>query len=640
VTEIQLPPPTRAVGQGNPPADMNEVITALLAMGAVTYVTPSGDATGAGDSASIAAALALSGSQGCVLAPGTFYLSGPAQPDTGQIVAGCGYHTIVQPGSAFSGSYLITLKTPASSVRTTIRDLLLSINWASGVGGVQIDNTGYTDPGGATGLPDTLHTLDNILVVRPGGDGFHFDNNAREMHVKSCRVYNGLGYGFYLGDSGGAGSGCTDSRFVDCGAGNGALHGWYVLDGNNMFTACKAFGSGFNDQTDTWGTTGCGFELSGSHCVNNVFTSCSAQQNALHGFDLQSCAQVTTAGCEADSNGAGASVTTGCGVNVNASANCSVTGTVGSQSITPGAQLYGLEVTGTCTGTWLAFNACSGTGGTFHDAGSTGRYIMDGPDITDLSGLNQFRVGRPVFLEAGSAIALSNGSNIGTSATDGTYALTATGAVTGITMGTAGAEPGSFVTLVNTSVYTVTFAASGTSHVADGTADVIAAGQAASYIWDNTTSLWYRLAAPATALAASVSYTPADPTGNATGTFLMMGLGTTCTFTPATTGKVEVTMCGVCLNTGGDGTFLKGAYGTGTAPVNGAASTGTKWGVGADSEWTIKNASASQGLPFSMTQVLTLTPGTAYWFDLPLAESGGGTSEVTNIVCSLRELAS
>lgn len=38
----------------------------------------------------------------------------------------------------------------------------------------------------------------------------------------------------------------------------------------------------------------------------------------------------------------------------------------------------------------------------------------------------------------------------------------------------------------------VTFAASGTSNVADGTSDVIAANNAAQYLWDNSTSLWYR----------------------------------------------------------------------------------------------------------------------------------------------------
>jgi hypothetical protein len=141
-----------------------------------------------------------------------------------------------------------------------------------------------------------------------------------------------------------------------------------------------------------------------------------------------------------------------------------------------------------------------------------------------------------------------------------------------------------------------------------------------------------------TLLAASVSYTPADPAGNATGTLLMAGLGATCVFTPGLTGKVQVTCTGVILNNAGDGSFLRGSYGTGTAPANGAALAGTKWGTGADSQLQVKGASASSGIPFSMTQVLSLTAGTAYWFDVAVAENGGGTSQVTNVVYSMTEL--
>lgn len=52
---------------------------------------------------------------------------------------------------------------------------------------------------------------------------------------------------------------------------------------------------------------------------------------------------------------------------------------------------------------------------------------------------------------------------------------------------------GDVVTVINESAFTVTFAASGTSKVADGTSDVIAANTAASYTWSSGTSLWYRV---------------------------------------------------------------------------------------------------------------------------------------------------
>lgn len=65
------------------------------------------------------------------------------------------------------------------------------------------------------------------------------------------------------------------------------------------------------------------------------------------------------------------------------------------------------------------------------------------------------------------------------------------GAVTGIIL-TAGVVDGQILHIVNAAAATVTFAASGTSNVADGTSAVIAANRAISLIWDSGTSLWYR----------------------------------------------------------------------------------------------------------------------------------------------------
>jgi hypothetical protein len=49
------------------------------------------------------------------------------------------------------------------------------------------------------------------------------------------------------------------------------------------------------------------------------------------------------------------------------------------------------------------------------------------------------------------------------------------------------------LTVINQSAFTLTFAAAGTSFVADGTSDVIAALSAAKYAWFPNTSLWYRV---------------------------------------------------------------------------------------------------------------------------------------------------
>jgi len=64
------------------------------------------------------------------------------------------------------------------------------------------------------------------------------------------------------------------------------------------------------------------------------------------------------------------------------------------------------------------------------------------------------------------------------------------GAVTGIIL-QAGTSPGQCCIVLNESAFSITFAAAGTSNVADGVSDVIAAISARSFIWDSVTALWY-----------------------------------------------------------------------------------------------------------------------------------------------------
>ena len=82
----------------------------------------------------------------------------------------------------------------------------------------------------------------------------------------------------------------------------------------------------------------------------------------------------------------------------------------------------------------------------------------------------------------------------GTIATDGlsTSRVAPAGAVTGVILGAGGFQDQE-VTVVNESAAgnTITFAASGTSNVADGTGDVIAGLTARKFKWDTATTLWY-----------------------------------------------------------------------------------------------------------------------------------------------------
>jgi hypothetical protein len=92
--------------------------------------------------------------------------------------------------------------------------------------------------------------------------------------------------------------------------------------------------------------------------------------------------------------------------------------------------------------------------------------------------------------ESASAAAIVNSDTI-TTYTVGASRVNPAGNVTGIIL-EAGTEPAQVVAVVNESAFTVTFAAAGTSNVADGTSSVISANRCALFVWDSSTSRWYR----------------------------------------------------------------------------------------------------------------------------------------------------
>lgn len=55
-------------------------------------------------------------------------------------------------------------------------------------------------------------------------------------------------------------------------------------------------------------------------------------------------------------------------------------------------------------------------------------------------------------------------------------------------------QPGMVVWVVNRGTGSLTFAAAGTSNVADGVADVINGGTARGFVWDSASALWYKMA--------------------------------------------------------------------------------------------------------------------------------------------------
>jgi hypothetical protein len=130
---------------------------------------------------------------------------------------------------------------------------------------------------------------------------------------------------------------------------------------------------------------------------------------------------------------------------------------------------------------------------------------------------------------------------------------------------------------------------------------------------------------------------PGDPTGTTDTTGVMMGLAGSVT--PARSGKVLIIIDGDITNgTASMGGKIQIRYGTGTAPSNGAALTGT--GVGGVCNWMNAGSNVNRGI-FSVQYIVSgLSVSTAYWIDLSLARTGAtsSTTSIKNITITALEL--
>lgn len=146
-----------------------------------------------------------------------------------------------------------------------------------------------------------------------------------------------------------------------------------------------------------------------------------------------------------------------------------------------------------------------------------------------------------------------------------------------------------------------------------------------------------------TALAASANFKPPDPSATASGTLVMMGLGSAIKFTPNSTGKIEINFtCAVGIAGGSTNVTVGPRYGAMTAPANGAAVTGTRFGLGSDALIRPAASSTSSAVStFACTDVITgLATGTAYWFDTAISTSNPlNAAFIQNISVSITELA-
>jgi hypothetical protein len=150
-----------------------------------------------------------------------------------------------------------------------------------------------------------------------------------------------------------------------------------------------------------------------------------------------------------------------------------------------------------------------------------------------------------------------------------------------------------------------------------------------------TTPTWANVEALTTATLQTGEQTLAGTTST-TGVMLGLGAGG-AVITPVRSGKIFATIGGLVSNTVSGGissAYIK--FGTGTAPVNGAAPVGTRLGQ------ALQAHAYAPGVyvPFSLSVLITgLTLGTQIWLDLVQAVvAGGGTINTFAVATAAFEL--
>lgn len=132
--------------------------------------------------------------------------------------------------------------------------------------------------------------------------------------------------------------------------------------------------------------------------------------------------------------------------------------------------------------------------------------------------------------------------------------------------------------------------------------------------------------------------TPADPNATTSTVGVMMGLA--ATITPQFSGRLFICVNGNLTNStaaAGNGAKVQIRYGTGAAPANAAALTGTA--VGSLQQSVLERATANDFQTFCVVSFVTgLVIGTPIWFDISLGALVAGTALAKNLNVSAMEI--
>jgi hypothetical protein len=544
--QFTLPPDTRSVGSGNPPADMNAVVDALTAQGAAFNVlnaaySGGADPTGVSDcTAAIQAAVnALPASGGSIYFPaGTYRVNSTVTvTQAGACLQGAGKAASV---IKYYGSgdcirmYSTTLTTPDGVYGGGVKGLMIDgtnasagaaglhfgdifraefdvgirdfqgtgskgawfdnqYHWAEQITGqvfaeactshVVFDNSANT-AGTATGSFDRA-ALDIFLDMKGKGNGVVLQNGV-SIHNGQIGIYGNTDYGaslFYV-------LSLLDNPSLSFTATNASpcvftASGWYLGNGTPVILAGGSLPTGF-----TAGAT---------YFIVNVNVGAGTFQLA---------ATSGGAAINSTSTGSGTVKSASYARIVNSVLNIGVecNGTTGTQPGTINFANSGILAAciNQCTGVidFSANNAFAANATNW-----TSNFLYDGPVYGDSHLMPCSPLGRIPF----SVGAITTGGTI-TTRFNAVTTVAPAGNVTGILMSRDFTGNWREITVVNTSAFTLTFDVPATSFVADGTADVIQANSAATYTWNPNTSLWYRVYAPAP-VADPLALAPSGATG-------------------------------------------------------------------------------------------------------------------------------
>jgi hypothetical protein len=628
--QYTMPPDTRAVGTSDPPGDVNAHTRALNAMGAGLNVlnaafSGGADPTGVADSSAVlnARVTGLAGAPGAVyVPPGTYKLSSTVGPFvTGQWLA-------CAPGVTFNwtgtGDCFRFVDTSTYNARTTA---------SGGITGYPvIDGSG--DGAGSCGIHagDILQLRFDAAVQnfsKAGDIGVHLDN--QNFWTEQLKAYLWLS--------------------------NNAQQ--LVFDVSGATTSTNSFARAFLDVVLLSKQNQDGIVLQNGALLYNGRLAATGNFQGTPGANTSAVLRVTgTVPAGHPNAGNGSKIgTSELGVMVECT---SATGSNAPQTIAFGT--LGTNTILGCTGILdfsmgsLAFAASNWTA-----TGGTGSFVFSGIITGDFN-LNNASVGTGGSRSVSAQGALSygksllNAANGNTSVNAGDFFSTTLTGNTTISLNPGGAATLSAAqrkTIILKQAaaggpFTVAWPSSGSPTTSSptvtwvgGAAPSMPAAAGAVLIvhlatYDGAT--WYGEALYPWGPAAPASFAPSNPASTTSVTQVMMGVGATCAYTPAGSGNVQVTVTGaVRTQTAQQPVTAGGRYGTGTAPSNGAAVTGTRFGPAADPALSGSGAGAWTSL--AITALLALTPGTAYWFDLAIATGNAAdAASAANISMVITEL--